>query len=127
MRCVFGQEDKIIQRGDINKLAGMNAITGMIFDFSAGYPSAVFLCPKRKLFSIGLVQSRKWKLYFYSGMILYGFSLLSISLVIGYPPCPHFRQFKEFIEKEYPAPVIIGTYHITLLYVDLSKTNLLEV
>lgn len=37
-------------------------------------------------------------------------------LVVGYPPCPRIRQFKEFIETRYNIPVVIGTHPIPLKY-----------
>lgn len=41
---------------------------------------------------------------------------LATGLVVGYPPCPRIRQFKEFIESSYEIPVIIGTHPIPLKY-----------
>ncbi|MGQ9800526.1 MAG: CGGC domain-containing protein [Candidatus Saccharicenans sp.] len=41
---------------------------------------------------------------------------LATGLVVGYPPCPYIRQFKEFIEKRYGVPVVIGTHPIPLKY-----------
>lgn len=32
---------------------------------------------------------------------------LATGLVVGYPPCPHIRHFKEFIENRYELPVVI--------------------
>lgn len=43
---------------------------------------------------------------------------LATGLVVGYPPCPYIRQFKEFIETVYGLPVIIGTHPIPQKYVD---------
>ncbi|MCK9168404.1 MAG: hypothetical protein M0O94_07555, partial [Bacteroidales bacterium] len=37
-------------------------------------------------------------------------------LVVGYPPCPRIKQFKEFIEQYYKIPVVIGTHPIPLKY-----------
>jgi predicted metal-binding protein len=41
---------------------------------------------------------------------------LATGLVVGYPPCPRIRHFKQFIEKYYDVPVIIGTHPIPLKY-----------
>jgi len=41
---------------------------------------------------------------------------LATGLVVGYPPCPRIRQFKEFIENHYKLPVVIGTHPIPLKY-----------
>ncbi len=43
---------------------------------------------------------------------------LATGLVVGYPPCPHIQQFKEFIEKQYGLPVIVGTHPIPLKYLE---------
>ncbi len=49
---------------------------------------------------------------------------LATGLVVGYPPCPRIRQFKEFIELRYNIPVVIGTHPIPQKYMDVHK-NLL--
>jgi len=36
--------------------------------------------------------------------------------VVGYPPCPHMRDLKEFIESRYGLKVVIGTHPIPLRY-----------
>jgi len=41
---------------------------------------------------------------------------LATGLVVGYPPCPRIRQFKEFIEGRYELPVVVGTHPIPLKY-----------
>lgn len=41
---------------------------------------------------------------------------LATGLVVGYPPCPHLREFKEFIEKQYGIPVVVGTHPIPFKY-----------
>lgn len=43
---------------------------------------------------------------------------LATGLVVGYPPCPHIRQFKEFIENHYELPVIVGTHPVPLKYLE---------
>jgi predicted metal-binding protein len=43
---------------------------------------------------------------------------LATGLVVGYPPCPSIRQFKEFIETYYDIPVVVGTHPIPLKYLD---------
>jgi predicted metal-binding protein len=46
---------------------------------------------------------------------------LATGLVVGYPPCPHIRQFKMFIEKQYGLPVIVGTHPIPLKYLQTQS------
>jgi predicted metal-binding protein len=46
---------------------------------------------------------------------------LATGFIVGYPPCPHIRQFKEFIEKRYGLPVVVGTHPIPLKYLDVHK------
>lgn len=41
---------------------------------------------------------------------------LATGLVVGYPPCPRIKAFKEFIENHYKIPVIIGTHPIPMKY-----------
>lgn len=41
---------------------------------------------------------------------------LATGLVVGYPPCPNLRKFKEFIETKYGLPVVVGTHPIPLKY-----------
>jgi predicted metal-binding protein len=43
---------------------------------------------------------------------------LATGLVVGYPPCPHIRQFAAFIEKQYGLPVIVGTHPVPLKYLE---------
>jgi len=44
---------------------------------------------------------------------------LATGLVVGYPPCPRIRQFKEFIESHFRLPVVIGTHPIPLKYLEV--------
>jgi len=44
---------------------------------------------------------------------------LATGLVVGYPPCPRIRQFKQFIEERYGLPVVVGTHPIPLKYLDV--------
>jgi predicted metal-binding protein len=46
---------------------------------------------------------------------------LATGFIVGYPPCPHIRAFKEFIEKRYGLPVVVGTHPIPLKYLDVHK------
>jgi predicted metal-binding protein len=41
---------------------------------------------------------------------------LATGLVVGYPPCPRIRKFKQFIESRYNIPVVVGTHPIPLKY-----------
>lgn len=43
---------------------------------------------------------------------------LATGLVVGYPPCPRIRQFKEFIENHFGLSVVIGTHPIPLKYLE---------
>ena len=46
---------------------------------------------------------------------------LATGLVVGYPPCPYIRQFKEYIEKRYRIPVVVGTHPIPLKYFEVHN------
>lgn len=46
---------------------------------------------------------------------------LATGLVVGYPPCPRIRQFKQFIETRYGLPVVVGTHPIPLKYLDIHQ------
>lgn len=59
---------------------------------------------------------------------------LATGLVVGYPPCPHIRQFKQFIETYWNIAVVIGTHPIPLKYLKAheklpfwEKENMAEV
>lgn len=41
---------------------------------------------------------------------------LATGLVVGYPPCPRQKYFKEYIESRYGVPVVIGTHPIPQKY-----------
>jgi predicted metal-binding protein len=41
---------------------------------------------------------------------------LATGFVVGYPPCPHLRAFKSFIETRFGLPVVVGTHPIPLKY-----------
>ncbi len=41
---------------------------------------------------------------------------LATGLIVGYPPCPHLKRFKTFIETRYGIPVVVGTHPIPLKY-----------
>ncbi|MFH0816066.1 MAG: CGGC domain-containing protein [Methanobacteriota archaeon] len=41
---------------------------------------------------------------------------LATGFVVGYPPCPNIAHFKNFIEKKYGIPVVIGTHPIPQKY-----------
>lgn len=41
---------------------------------------------------------------------------LATGLVVGYPPCPSIKKFKEYIESRYKIPVVIGTHPIPMNY-----------
>lgn len=46
---------------------------------------------------------------------------LATGLVVGYPPCPYIRQFKDFIEQRYGVPVVVGTHPIPLKYLETHR------
>jgi hypothetical protein len=46
---------------------------------------------------------------------------LATGFVVGYPPCPSIREFKEFIEKRYGLPVVVGTHPIPLKYLEVHS------
>ncbi|MCI2106644.1 MAG: CGGC domain-containing protein [Intestinimonas sp.] len=41
---------------------------------------------------------------------------LATGLVVGYPPCPYIREFKEFLESKYKVKVVVGTHPIPMKY-----------
>mgnify|MGYP001170216809 FL=1 len=46
---------------------------------------------------------------------------LATGLIVGYPPCPRLRQFKQFIETRYGVPVVVGTHPIPLKYLEVHQ------
>lgn len=46
---------------------------------------------------------------------------LATGLIVGYPPCPRIRDFKDFIEEKYEIPVVIGTHPIPLKYLETQQ------
>jgi predicted metal-binding protein len=48
---------------------------------------------------------------------------LATGLVVGYPPCPRIKHFKDYIEQKFGLKVIIGTHPIPQKYY-LSHTEL---
>jgi predicted metal-binding protein len=46
---------------------------------------------------------------------------LATGFVVGYPPCPSIKQFKQFIETKYGLPVVVGTHPIPLKYLEAHK------
>ncbi len=43
---------------------------------------------------------------------------LATGLVVGYPPCPNIRRFKNYIETVYGLKVEVGTHPIPQKYMD---------
>lgn len=41
---------------------------------------------------------------------------LATGFVVGYPPCPHIADFKNFIETQFGLCVVVGTHPIPLKY-----------
>ncbi len=46
---------------------------------------------------------------------------LATGLIVGYPPCPHIRRFKTFIETVFELPVVIGTHPIPQKYMEAHE------
>jgi predicted metal-binding protein len=46
---------------------------------------------------------------------------LATGLVVGYPPCPHLRKFKAYIETVHGLPVVVGTHPIPSTYMDAHR------
>ena len=46
---------------------------------------------------------------------------LATGLVVGYPPCPHLRKFKTYIETVHGLPVVVGTHPIPSTYMDAHR------
>ena len=46
---------------------------------------------------------------------------LATGFVVGYPPCSLVDYFKEFVEKKYDIPVVIGTHPIPEKYHKIHK------
>ena len=44
---------------------------------------------------------------------------LATGFVVGYAPCQHIDYFKEFVEKRYQVPVVVGTHPIPEKYVKI--------
>ena len=44
---------------------------------------------------------------------------LATGLVVGYPPCPRIKYFRDFIKEGYGMEVIVGTHPIPQKYYDL--------
>ncbi len=47
---------------------------------------------------------------------------LAAGLVVGYPPCPHLEQFKQFIPEKYVIKVVVGTHPIPEKYKTTHET-----
>lgn len=43
---------------------------------------------------------------------------LATCFLVGYPPCPSIRQFKQFIEASFDLPVVVGTHPIPQKYME---------
>ncbi|SEA79642.1 Predicted metal-binding protein [Desulfuromusa kysingii] len=41
---------------------------------------------------------------------------LATGLIVGYPPCPHIRYFRDFIKTKYGLEVVYGTHPIPQKY-----------
>jgi predicted metal-binding protein len=41
---------------------------------------------------------------------------LATGFVVGYPPCPWLDHFKDFIERRFEVPVVVGTHPIPEKY-----------
>ncbi len=41
---------------------------------------------------------------------------LATGLVVGYPPCPYIRDFKDYVETAHGLPVVVGTHPVPRKY-----------
>ncbi len=41
---------------------------------------------------------------------------LATGLVVGYPPCPYIREFKDYVETAHGLPVVVGTHPVPRKY-----------
>jgi predicted metal-binding protein len=46
---------------------------------------------------------------------------LATGMVVGYPPCPHIRHFKTYIETKFGLPVVVGTHPIPQKYMEAHE------
>ena len=46
---------------------------------------------------------------------------LATGFVVGYPPCPHIANFKDFIEIQFGLSVVVGTHPIPLKYLKVHE------
>jgi len=46
---------------------------------------------------------------------------LATGLVVGYPPCPNIRKFKDYIETVHGLLVVVGTHPIPSTYMDAHR------
>ena len=46
---------------------------------------------------------------------------LATGLIVGYPPCPYIRDFKQFIETQFELTVVVGTHPIPLKYLETHQ------
>jgi predicted metal-binding protein len=46
---------------------------------------------------------------------------LATGFIVGYPPCPNTRYFKEYIESRYAVSTVIGTHPIPMKYYEAQK------
>lgn len=44
---------------------------------------------------------------------------LATGMIVGYPPCPYIRTFKDFLEKRYGVKVVVGTHPVPKKYLDM--------
>ena len=55
---------------------------------------------------------------------------LATGFVVGYPPCPYIDYFKEFVEKKFNVPVVVGTHPVPEKYrkihIELPSWSTLE-
>ena len=44
---------------------------------------------------------------------------LATGMIVGYPPCPHLRTFKTFLERRFGIEVVVGTHPIPERYLTM--------
>jgi len=47
---------------------------------------------------------------------------LATGLLVGYPPCPYIKTFKDFLENRYDVEVVLGTHPIPQKYLDMHTS-----
>lgn len=46
---------------------------------------------------------------------------LATGLLVGYPPCPYIKTFKDFLETRFNVQVVLGTHPIPTKYLEMHS------